>query len=93
MINLAKVQQILTEEQRLDLVGHAPLLMQIANIYINDDELFQEFIDVPLRETAGDLNNLPPGHCLVSSGTSSSAAARILGCSTIRISAVPRQWH
>jgi hypothetical protein len=61
MITLAQVQQILTNAQRPDLLPHAPLLMQIANIYIGGDADFEEYVDVALRHVAGPHGNLPAG--------------------------------
>jgi hypothetical protein len=51
MITLVQVRQILTAAQRPDLVPHAPLLMQITNIY--GDPGFDGYVDVALRHLAG----------------------------------------
>jgi len=61
MISLVQVQQILTNAQRADLLPHAPLLMQIANIYITGDPNFDGYVDVALRQLAGPHGNVPPG--------------------------------
>lgn len=61
MIDKARVQQILTETQRYDLLPHAQLVTDIANIYLKDSESFGFCFENGLREIAIDRLNLPQG--------------------------------
>jgi hypothetical protein len=60
MIVLAQVEQILMQV-RPDLLPHAPLLLQIANIYINGDDTFELYVEQALQQLASPHGNVPHG--------------------------------